>query len=138
MKPTTLTKSECVRRARNLNQQALAWAESGKRQWAKDARLKRDQYMQAARLFATPQAAGDAWDDPQSGAYDPREGGEPVDVMPHYGYAGEGNQSVFFRSRANRAQMLLIGPLGLDTACDEERGHIVGLPEVVNDPSTTN
>lgn len=52
MKPTTLTKSECVRRARNLNQQALAWAESGKRQWAKDARLKRDQYMQAARLFA--------------------------------------------------------------------------------------
>jgi len=52
MKPIVLTKSECVRRARNLNQQALAWASSGKRQWAREARQKRDHYMQAARLFA--------------------------------------------------------------------------------------
>jgi len=42
MKPTTLTKAECVRRARNLNHQALAYRSCGKRK----------QYMAAARLFA--------------------------------------------------------------------------------------
>lgn len=77
--------------------------------------------MARPRLFATPQAAADAWDDPQRDAYDPRPGGEPVDVMPLYGYSGEGNQSVFFRSRADRAQMLLIGPLDLDGAWVEEK-----------------
>ncbi len=52
MKPHTLTKSECVRRARNLNQQAITWRECGKKEWAREAFAKRRQYMQAARLFA--------------------------------------------------------------------------------------
>lgn len=52
MKPTTLTKSECVRRARNLNQQALAYRSCGKSKWARELVQKRKQYMAAARLFA--------------------------------------------------------------------------------------
>jgi hypothetical protein len=52
MKPTSLTKAECVRRARNLNQQAQAYRSCGKRKWARDLVQKRKQYMAAARLFA--------------------------------------------------------------------------------------
>lgn len=52
MKPTTLTKSECVRRARNLNQQALAYRSCGQSTWARALAQKRKQYMAAARLFA--------------------------------------------------------------------------------------
>lgn len=52
MKPTTLTKSECVRRARNLNQQAIAYRSTGATLWATNLFKKRDQYMNAARLFA--------------------------------------------------------------------------------------
>jgi len=52
MKPTTLTKSECVRRARNLNQQAIAYRSCGKTKWAREMVRKRTQYMAAARLFA--------------------------------------------------------------------------------------
>jgi hypothetical protein len=52
MKPTTLTKAHCVRRARNLNQQAIAYRLCGKLKWARDLVKKRKQYMAAARLFA--------------------------------------------------------------------------------------
>ena len=52
MKPTILTKADCVRRARNLNQQAIAWRSCGKKQWAREAIAKRKDYMRAARLFA--------------------------------------------------------------------------------------
>ena len=52
MKPHILTKSECVRRARNINQQAITWRACGKKAWARDAFKKRDHYMSAARLFA--------------------------------------------------------------------------------------
>lgn len=52
MKPATLTKADCVERARNLSSQAIAWDACGKRKWAKDARKKRDFYMKVARLFA--------------------------------------------------------------------------------------
>lgn len=52
MKPITLTKAECVRRARNLNQQALAYRSCGKKTWARELVEKRKQYMAAARLFA--------------------------------------------------------------------------------------
>lgn len=52
MKPTTLTKSECVRRARNLNQQAVAYRSVGKLKWARELDMKRKQYMSAARLLA--------------------------------------------------------------------------------------
>jgi len=52
MKPTTLTKSECVRRARNLNQQALAYRACGKTKWARELVKARKGYMAAARLFA--------------------------------------------------------------------------------------
>lgn len=52
MRPTTLTKAECVRRARNLNQQALACRSCGKIKWARELVRKRKQYMAAARLFS--------------------------------------------------------------------------------------
>jgi len=52
MKPTVLTKSECVRRARNLNQQAVSYRLGGKPKWARELIQKRKQYMAAARLFA--------------------------------------------------------------------------------------
>lgn len=52
MKPSTLTKPDCVRRARNLNQQAIAYRECGQARWARNLFRKRDQYMAAARLFA--------------------------------------------------------------------------------------
>ncbi len=52
MKSVTLTKSECVRRARNLNQQAIAYRVGGKQSWACELVKKRKQYMAAARLFA--------------------------------------------------------------------------------------
>lgn len=52
MKAVTLTKSECVRRARNLNQQAIAYKACGRTAWYKQLVLKREQYMSAARLFA--------------------------------------------------------------------------------------
>lgn len=52
MKPTTLTKSECVRRARNLNHQAIAYRDCGKPAWAREVAQKRSQYMVAARLLA--------------------------------------------------------------------------------------
>lgn len=50
--PTVLTKPDCVRRARNLNQQAVAYDNCGKPNWAKMLRAKRDRYMSAARLMA--------------------------------------------------------------------------------------
>lgn len=52
MKPTTLTKSECVRRARNLNQQAVSYRLSGQEGRYRDLMQKREHYMIAARLFA--------------------------------------------------------------------------------------
>ena len=52
MKPTTLTKPECVRRARNLNHQAVAYRLGGKTKWAQELVEKRKQYMAATRLFA--------------------------------------------------------------------------------------
>lgn len=52
MKPTTLTKADCVRRARNLNQQAIAYRSAGKSRWVRELVRKRKQYMAAARLFA--------------------------------------------------------------------------------------
>lgn len=52
MKPIILTKSECVRRARNLNQQAVIYRQCGKREWALELIAKRRKYMSAARLFA--------------------------------------------------------------------------------------
>ena len=52
MKPTTLTKRECVRRARNLNQQAVSYRLGGQMKWARELVQKRKQYMAAARLFA--------------------------------------------------------------------------------------
>ena len=52
MKPTTLTKSECVRHARNLNQQAVSYRQAGQTKWAPELLQKRKQYMAAARLFA--------------------------------------------------------------------------------------
>lgn len=52
MKPTYLSKAECVRRARNLNQQALVYRACGKHAWARELVHKRKQYMAAARLFA--------------------------------------------------------------------------------------
>ena len=52
MTPHTLTKAECVRRARNLNQQGVSYRSSGKKAWARDLFQKRRQYMAAARLFA--------------------------------------------------------------------------------------
>ena len=36
MKPTTLTKAECVRRARNLNQQAVSYREGGHKKWVRE------------------------------------------------------------------------------------------------------
>lgn len=52
MKQTTLTKRECVRRARNLNQQAVAYRQSGKTKWARELVKMRKQYMATARLFS--------------------------------------------------------------------------------------
>lgn len=52
MKPTTLTRTECVRRARNLNQQAVAYRSCGKRAWARSLFQQRKRYMAAARLLA--------------------------------------------------------------------------------------
>jgi hypothetical protein len=52
MKPTSLTKSDCVRRARNLNQQAIAYRLCGKKTLARELVQKRKQYITAARLFA--------------------------------------------------------------------------------------
>lgn len=52
MKPTVLTKKECVRRARTLNQQAISYRIAGKKKWARELVQKRKQYMAAARLFA--------------------------------------------------------------------------------------
>lgn len=52
MKPATLTKAECVRRARNLNQQAVAYRSCGKRGWARSLIQHRKRYMAAARLLA--------------------------------------------------------------------------------------
>lgn len=52
MKPSNLTKSECVRRARNLNQQAIAYRQCGKHRWSRELMQKRRQYIAAARLFA--------------------------------------------------------------------------------------
>lgn len=52
MKPTTLTKSECVRRVRNLNQQAVSNRLGGQMKWARELVQKRKQCMAAARLFA--------------------------------------------------------------------------------------
>jgi hypothetical protein len=72
--------------------------------------------MLRPRLFADENAASDAWDDKQLNDYHPAPGGEIVDVMPLY--SGD-NKSVFFRSRADRARMLIIGPLSLDRAVDE-------------------
>jgi len=70
------------------------------------------------RLFATPEDASAAWDDPQTEAYEKchRPGGELVDVMPLYGL---GNMQVDFQSRADRGGMLLVGPLCLDHAEEE-------------------
>jgi hypothetical protein len=45
-------RSECVRRARNLNQQSVAYRLGGQKKRAKEFTLRRDQYMSAARLFA--------------------------------------------------------------------------------------
>lgn len=52
MKPTILTKEECVRRARNLNQQAIAYRMCGMGKWANELFRMRGKYMMAARLFA--------------------------------------------------------------------------------------
>ena len=52
MKPVILTKSDCVRRARNLNQQAIAYRLCGLRSSAQELIQKRNRYMAAARLFA--------------------------------------------------------------------------------------
>ncbi|VWB98652.1 hypothetical protein BLA13014_04615 [Burkholderia aenigmatica] len=72
------------------------------------------------KLFASPEAASDAWDDPQTDMFENRyrPGGELVDVMPLYGLD---NPAVYFQSRANRERMLLIGPLCFDQALEEER-----------------
>lgn len=72
--------------------------------------------MLRPRLFADENAASDAWDDKQLNDYHPAPGGEVVDVMPLY---SDGNQCVFFRSRADRERMLIIGPLDLDRAAAE-------------------
>lgn len=69
------------------------------------------------RLFATQEAAEEAWDDPQHESFQARPGGEPVDVLPLY---SSGDSIVFFRSRAERDSMLLIGPLSLDAAWEEQ------------------
>lgn len=45
-------RSECVRRARNLNQQAVGCRLGGQKKRANDLTKRRDQYMSAARLFA--------------------------------------------------------------------------------------
>ncbi|ART61481.1 hypothetical protein CBP36_21170 (plasmid) [Acidovorax carolinensis] len=79
--------------------------------------------MAMPRLFRTREEASDAWDDPQRGAYEPRPGGDVVDVMPLYDPDIDGPESdarVFFRSRADRDAMVLIGPLSLDRAMDEK------------------
>ena len=52
MQVTTLTKAECVRRARNLNQQAVAYRSCGKQGWALSLIQQRKRYMAAARLLA--------------------------------------------------------------------------------------
>ncbi len=45
-------RSECVRRARNLNQQAISYRLGGQKKRADELTMRRDQYMSAARLFA--------------------------------------------------------------------------------------
>lgn len=45
-------RSECVRRARNLNQQAVSYRLGGQKKRANELTKRRDQYMSAARLFA--------------------------------------------------------------------------------------
>lgn len=69
--------------------------------------------MLKPRLFASEQAASDAWDDKQLNDYCPAPGGEIVKVMPYF--AG-GNGRAFFNTRADRSRMLIIGPLDLDRA----------------------
>ncbi len=49
MTPISLTKSECVRRARNLNQQAIAYKACGRIEWYKRLMENRKKYMSAAR-----------------------------------------------------------------------------------------
>ena len=72
--------------------------------------------MLRPRLFTSEKQASDAWEDKQADDYHPASGGEIVEVMPLY---GGGNESVFFRSRADRNRMLIIGPLDLDRAWAE-------------------
>lgn len=72
--------------------------------------------MLRPRLFTSEKAASDAWDDRQLSDYCPAPGGEIVKVMPLF--AG-GNSHVFFKSRADRTRMLIVGPLSLDCAMAE-------------------
>lgn len=48
-----MTKSECVKRARNLNQTANAYRAMGRTLMADSLRAARDQYMRHARNEAT-------------------------------------------------------------------------------------
>lgn len=72
------------------------------------------------RLFTSEKEASDMWDYRQLNDYFPAPGGEIVKVMPLF---AEGNNRVFFKSRADRTRMLIVGPLGLDGAMSEGLDH---------------